>query len=88
MAGLIYDLVIGGLTALLRRKRKDVYAVIVSFGIWARQNISSLQVIGVCLRYILLLSRYRDFLIVFIVSGLIVAEQINHKVVLLIRLHI
>ena len=76
----------GGLTALSRRKRRDVYAVIVSLGILARQNISSLWAIGVCLRCIVCLVRPKDFLIVFIVSRLIVAEQINHGVALPIRL--
>ena len=33
MVGLIYVSVIGGLTALLRRKRRDVYTVIISLSI-------------------------------------------------------
>jgi len=40
--GLIYISITGGLTASLKRKQRDIYAVIVSFGIWVRQNISSL----------------------------------------------
>jgi len=65
-----------------------VYAEIVSFGIWARQNTSSLWAIGVYSRYILLSKRPRDFLIILRISESIVAEQINHGVVLPIRVRI
>ena len=64
----------GGLKALLRRKQSDIYAVIIFFSILARQNISSLCAIKVCLRYILVLIKPRDFLIIPSVFRLRVAE--------------
>jgi len=72
--------------ALLRRKQSNMYAVIMSLSILARQNTSSLCTIGVCLKCILVLIKPKDFITVFSVSGLRVAEQANHGIVFPIRL--
>ena len=74
MAGLIYILIVRGSTALLKKKRSEVYLAIISFNIWLKQKISFLREIKVCLKCILILLKPKDFFTVSNIFGLKVAE--------------